>query len=117
MAFLLYMIFLISNFIILALVIGSAFTLSGASQKVVSLMQSKPKINSKGGKIIPENQCLGTIELQNITFEYPTKQDVKILDNFSLKVEQNQVVALVGHSGCGKSTVISLIERFYEPSA
>ena len=54
-----------------------------------------------------------TIEFQDVEFAYPTRPDVPVLRNFSLKVKSGQTVALVGPSGCGKSTVVSLIERFY----
>ena len=50
-----------------------------------------------------------------MTFHYPSKKDVDVLKNVSLTMEKNKVVALVGKSGCGKSSIISLIERFYDP--
>ena len=56
-----------------------------------------------------------TVEFQNVDFAYPTRPDVPVLTQFSLKVKSGQTVALVGPSGCGKSTVVSLIERFYDP--
>jgi len=58
----------------------------------------------------------GEVELRNVTFNYPSKKDVQVCKNISLKVAQNQVVALVGESGSGKSSIISLIERFYDPA-
>ena len=48
-------------------------------------------------------------------FTYPTKKDIQIIKNISLRVEKNKTVALVGTSGCGKSTIIQLVERFYDP--
>ena len=56
-----------------------------------------------------------TVEFQNVNFAYPTRPDIPVLNQFSLKVKNGQTVALVGPSGCGKSTVVSLIERFYDP--
>lgn len=47
---------------------------------------------------------------------YPQRADVQILFNFSLKIEAGQTVALVGMSGSGKSTIVKLLERFYDPS-
>jgi ABC-type multidrug transport system fused ATPase/permease subunit len=51
-----------------------------------------------------------------VSFSYPSKKEVKILDDVSFQVNSNQVVALVGKSGCGKTTCVSLIERFYDPT-
>jgi ABC-type multidrug transport system fused ATPase/permease subunit len=58
----------------------------------------------------------GMIDLKGIDFHYPTKPDVKILDKIDIDINTNQVVALVGQSGSGKSSIISLIERFYDPN-
>ncbi|PVU87017.1 hypothetical protein BB559_006268 [Furculomyces boomerangus] len=57
----------------------------------------------------------GEIEIENITFSYPTRTEVKALNKFSIKIRPGEKVALVGGSGCGKSTIISLIQRFYDP--
>mmetsp|Transcript_12195 Transcript_12195/g.20556 ORF Transcript_12195/g.20556 Transcript_12195/m.20556 type:complete len:125 (+) Transcript_12195:1169-1543(+) len=56
------------------------------------------------------------MEFRNVNFSYPTKKECLVLKGVSFKVEQNQVVALVGHSGSGKSSIISLIERYYNPN-
>ncbi|KAF9689644.1 hypothetical protein SADUNF_Sadunf01G0113700 [Salix dunnii] len=57
----------------------------------------------------------GHIEFKDVCFEYPSRPDVTIFDKFCLDIPSGKIVALVGVSGSGKSTVISLIERFYEP--
>ncbi|MEQ2314167.1 Multidrug resistance protein 1, partial [Ameca splendens] len=57
----------------------------------------------------------GNIEFKNIHFSYPSRPDVKILDKMSLSVSSGQTMALVGSSGCGKSTTIQLLQRFYDP--
>lgn len=56
----------------------------------------------------------GTIQLRSVRFRYPTRQDVKVLRGLTLSVQRGQKLALVGSSGCGKSTVVSLLERFYD---
>ncbi|KAJ4915495.1 ABC transporter B family member 10 [Raphanus sativus] len=58
----------------------------------------------------------GEIQFRDVTFTYPSRPDVVIFDKLNLVIPAGKVVALVGGSGSGKSTVISLIERFYEPS-
>jgi len=57
----------------------------------------------------------GKITLEDIQFTYPTKQDIQVIKGASIVVEKNKTVALVGTSGCGKSTIIQLVERFYDP--
>lgn len=57
----------------------------------------------------------GEIKLENIEFTYPTRPDAKVLDRLSVRIRKGQRVALVGSSGCGKSTITQLIERFYDP--
>ena len=57
----------------------------------------------------------GEIDLTNVEFAYPTKPDVPILKGVQIDVPNCSTVALVGHSGCGKSSIIALIERFYDP--
>ena len=56
----------------------------------------------------------GRIEFKNVTFAYPTKPEQKILKNVSFVIEPGQSAALVGYSGCGKSTIIQLLERYYD---
>ena len=56
----------------------------------------------------------GKIEFKNVTFAYPTKLDINVLNNISFSIEPGQAAALVGYSGCGKSTIIQLLERFYD---
>lgn len=57
----------------------------------------------------------GTIEFRNVDFSYPTRKERKILNGFSLTIPSGKTVALVGPSGGGKSTIVSLIQRFYDP--
>ena len=57
----------------------------------------------------------GEVEFQNLGFNYPTRSTVPVLQGLNLKVNPGQTLALVGSSGCGKSTVIQLLQRFYDP--
>jgi len=64
--------------------------------------------------IIPATPMKGDIEFKNVMFSYPTRPDVLVLNAFSLKLAKDTTTALVGSSGSGKSTVVSLIQRFYD---
>jgi ATP-binding cassette subfamily B (MDR/TAP) protein 1 len=57
----------------------------------------------------------GDVTLRDVRFRYPSRLGVPVLRGLNVEVERGQTLALVGASGCGKSTVIALIERFYDP--
>ncbi|KAJ1687410.1 hypothetical protein LUZ63_018800 [Rhynchospora breviuscula] len=71
--------------------------------------------SSEEGQVL-EN-VRGEIELRHVSFRYPTRPDVPIFTNLSLSIPSGKTVALVGESGSGKSTVIALLERFYDPDS
>ena len=77
----------------------------------------KPQIDAYGvnGRILEDIH--GDIELKDICFSYPARPDEQIFNGFSLSIASGTTAALVGQSGSGKSTVISLIERFYDPQS
>lgn len=84
----------------------------GASDRVFELLERQPELHD-GQRDLDEPQ--GAIQFENVTFAYPTRPETNVLQNVSFKVEPNQVVALVGPSGGGKSTVAALMSRFYDP--
>ncbi|XP_022938956.1 ABC transporter B family member 20 isoform X2 [Cucurbita moschata] len=84
---------------------------------VFEIIDRVPKIEPDDNSALKPPNVYGSIELKNIDFCYPTRPEVLVLSNFSLKVNGGQTVAVVGVSGSGKSTIISLIERFYDPVA
>ncbi|XP_057799135.1 ABC transporter B family member 2-like [Salvia miltiorrhiza] len=71
------------------------------------------KSSSRDGKKLSKVE--GHIKFKNVMFSYPSRPDVLIFNKLSLDIPPGKIVALVGGSGSGKSTVISLIERFYDP--
>lgn len=66
--------------------------------------------------LAPES-CRGEIELENVELYYPSRPRKRVLDGLSLKIEPGTVVALVGQSGGGKSSIVSLIQHLYEPNS
>ncbi|ESQ44925.1 hypothetical protein EUTSA_v10010064mg [Eutrema salsugineum] len=84
---------------------------------VFEIIDRVPTIEPDDNSALKPPNVYGSIELKNIDFCYPTRPEVLVLSNFSLKVSGGQTVAVVGVSGSGKSTIISLIERYYDPVA
>ncbi|KAK2632659.1 hypothetical protein EUGRSUZ_L01264 [Eucalyptus grandis] len=86
-----------------------------AGNEVFKVIRRQPTIsNASGGIVLKEIE--GNIDIRNIHFSYPSREDKVILQGFTLSIPAGKTVALVGSSGCGKSTVISLVARFYDPS-
>ena len=90
-----------------------------AASDYFTLLDRQPEINESGSTYRPpRDNVMGKIEFRNIQFIYPSDINKrKILDGLNLVFEPGQKVALVGESGCGKSTTVNLIERLYEPTA
>lgn len=88
-----------------------------AAYKMFETIQRSPKIDAydMSGSVLEDIK--GDIELRDVYFRYPARPDVQIFAGFSLFVPNGTTMALVGQSGSGKSTVISLIERFYDPES
>ncbi|KAI6112070.1 P-loop containing nucleoside triphosphate hydrolase protein [Pisolithus croceorrhizus] len=90
-----------------------------AGAAIVRLLDSIPEIDAEapGGKAFQERNIGCQIDLEDVHFRYPTRPTVPVLRGLNLKAAPGAYIALVGSSGCGKSTVIQLIERFYDPSS
>ena len=94
----------------------SAFAAGKAAAfKMFEVIKRKPDIDAfdMTGKVL--EKLNGEIELRDVDFTYPSRSDVPIFKSFNLIIAVGTTVALVGESGSGKSTVVSLIERFYDP--
>jgi len=86
-----------------------------AGYEVFQVIQRKPLISNDSEGKMP-SKIKGDIDFQYVHFSYPSRPDKPILQGLSLSIPAGKTVALVGTSGCGKSTVISLVNRFYDPS-
>ncbi|KAL4653636.1 hypothetical protein ACB092_01G319100 [Castanea dentata] len=88
---------------------------SAAGERIMEVIKRVPKIDSDNmeGEII-ENVS-GNVEFKHVEFSYPSRPESIIFKDFCLEIPAGKTVALVGGSGSGKSTVISLLQRFYDP--
>ncbi|KZT39956.1 P-loop containing nucleoside triphosphate hydrolase protein [Sistotremastrum suecicum HHB10207 ss-3] len=89
----------------------------GAAQNIVNLLDSTPLIDAESTEGKTPTTAQGHITVQDVHFRYPTRPGVRVLRDFNLEVQPGTYIALVGASGSGKSTIIQLIERFYDPIA
>ncbi|XP_054636999.1 ATP-dependent translocase ABCB1-like isoform X2 [Dunckerocampus dactyliophorus] len=88
----------------------------GAAHKVYRIIENRPSIDSYSDSGFKPDVITGNILFKNIHFNYPSRPEVKVLKNMSLSVKSGQTIALVGSSGCGKSTTVQLLQRFYDPT-
>jgi len=110
-AFVLYTISLSGSVAFLGSVLPTFAAAIGATERIFEIIHREPAIPD--GTVDPGAECAGSLEFDNVRFTYPTRTDVEVLKGVTFKVEPNQVVALVGESGNGKSTCVSLLLRLY----
>uniref|UniRef100_G3VJ23 ATP binding cassette subfamily B member 1 n=1 Tax=Sarcophilus harrisii TaxID=9305 RepID=G3VJ23_SARHA len=88
----------------------------GAAYEIFRIIDNNPTIDSYSMNGHKPDNIKGNLEFKNVHFTYPSRKEVKILKGLNLKVYSGQTVALVGNSGCGKSTTVQLIQRLYDPT-
>ncbi|XP_040385959.1 ABC transporter B family member 11-like isoform X1 [Oryza brachyantha] len=89
----------------------------GAAYRMFKTIERQPDIDVCDTKGIILEDIKGDIELKDVYFSYPTRPEYLVFNGFSLQIPSSRTMALVGESGSGKSTVISLVERFYDPQS
>ncbi|CAG9136478.1 unnamed protein product [Plutella xylostella] len=94
---------------------GETFSAArAAAAGIFKLIERAPVLDSQEGGQCPR-RVKGEIVLEDVTFNYPSRPEVKILKGFSIHIKAGEKVALVGSSGCGKSTILQLVQRLYDP--
>ncbi|XP_058153975.1 mitochondrial potassium channel ATP-binding subunit isoform X1 [Dasypus novemcinctus] len=101
----------------LSILFGQVVRGLSAGARVFEYMTLNPCIPLSGGGCIPKEDLRGSIMFQNVCFSYPCRPGFEVLKDFTLILPPGKIVALVGQSGGGKTTVASLLERFYDPTA
>ncbi|XP_062869573.1 bile salt export pump isoform X2 [Trichomycterus rosablanca] len=87
----------------------------GAATIIFETIDREPKIDCLSEAGYKLDKVKGDLEFHNVIFHYPSRPEVKILDQLNLQVKSGETTAFVGPSGAGKSTAIQLIQRFYDP--
>ncbi|NDW44419.1 ABC transporter transmembrane domain-containing protein [Ruegeria sp. PrR005] len=90
---------------------------AGATERLVELLNTDDTVNDPAAPATLVLPVRGEITFENVSFRYPARPDQVALDGMSLTVQPGETVAFVGPSGAGKTTVIQLIQRFYDPQS
>lgn len=105
---------IISSFMMLAMMFMMAPRALVSANRINEVLETKELISE--GKGVPETDQKGTVEFKNVSFCYPDGQ-TNVLSDISFKAEKGQTVAFIGATGCGKSTIVNLVSRFYDVSS
>ncbi|EGO53219.1 hypothetical protein NEUTE1DRAFT_92339 [Neurospora tetrasperma FGSC 2508] len=90
---------------------------AAAAHQMFQVIDRESKIDSLSEEGIKPAECRGDIELQDVVFAYPSRPNIKVLQNFSLTIPANKTTAIVGYSGSGKSSILGLLERWGCPES
>ena len=88
----------------------------GATEDLFEIFNEETEDLSEEISTKPEHQLKGHIVFDNLSFEYPSRPDEKVLQEITMNINANQVIAIVGASGAGKSTITSLLLRLHDPT-
>ena len=116
-AFVFYALLVAGSVGALSEVAGDLLRAAGATKRLLELLSTEPVISTPASPVVLPEPVLGEVQLDNVTFRYPSRPDSPALSELSLSLQPGKKVALVGPSGAGKSTVLQLLLRFYDPDA
>ena len=115
LSFLLYALLVARGFRNASRFAAESYRAVGATTWIFDLLAAEPQIPIEGGAW--PDALDGSIAFEQVRFRYPTRPEVEALKGIDLRIRPGEVIALVGKSGSGKSTVLNLLLRFYDPSA
>lgn len=90
---------------------------AGATERLIELLHTEDTVQDSETALALPKPVAGRITFEDVTFAYPSRPDVNVLDGINLRIEPGETVAFVGPSGAGKTTIIQMLLRFYDPSA
>ncbi|MEL6751783.1 MAG: ABC transporter transmembrane domain-containing protein, partial [Pseudomonadota bacterium] len=96
---------------------GEISQAAGAAERLAELLNTPADIATPANPTALPQPPIGSVAFENVSFAYPTRTEMPIVQGFDLSVARGETVALVGASGAGKSTILNLIARFYDPTS
>ncbi len=114
--FVLYAIIASSTTGALTTVWGELQRAAGALERIAELLNMRSDIQSPEDAHVQTDRLQGKLEIENLSFAYPSRPDTWVLDQIKLSVQPGETVAVVGPSGAGKTTLFQLLLRFYDPT-
>jgi ATP-binding cassette subfamily B protein len=115
--FVIYAVFVAGAVGALSEIWGELQRAAGATERLVELLTSEDSVKDKTETIPSPDVVMGSVAFENVVFHYPARPETAALNDVSFAIEPGETVALVGPSGAGKTTVIQLLLRFYDPDA
>ncbi|MDB1124951.1 ABC transporter transmembrane domain-containing protein [Vibrio algarum] len=116
-AFVFYSIILASSLATISEVLGELQRAAGATERLIEILQVESHILAPVEYAVKADSLRSEIGFDQVTFHYPSRPDQSATDKLSLIAEKGKVLALVGPSGAGKTTLFELLQRFYDPQA
>jgi ATP-binding cassette subfamily B protein len=114
--FLIYAVFAASSLSQLSEVWSDLSTAAGSAARIAELLRIKPSVQEPAEPVALPRPTSGDICFDNVSFAYPTRPDETVLGPLSFRVRPGERVAIVGPSGAGKTTILQLLQRFYDPA-
>ncbi|MCC2520861.1 ABC transporter ATP-binding protein/permease [Vibrio coralliilyticus] len=116
-AFVFYAIMVASSLATISEVLGELQRAAGATERLIEILQVESHIVAPSDKVVSTQQLASEVIFDDVTFHYPSRPEHAAIEHLALKAEEGKVLALVGPSGAGKTTLFELLQRFYDPQS